>query len=201
MEPLPRAPTRNSTLSWWSDRNPPGATISLHTLAKPLLKQLYHRQALGVIAARADSPLSKEAAEMLALYLRFKYISLSTRAVVLGYLSSRAEKAEEEALIIVSGSVFTCTHELLRSSNPEVLRLACNMLENIAAYASLKHSVVELGVCEPLVALLSDTPEVDTVRATVKWWMPYRNRLDGRWPYGIRVTTVEVEDIVVEEVH
>ncbi|KAJ7433417.1 hypothetical protein FB451DRAFT_327563 [Mycena latifolia] len=123
MEPLRRWPTPHSIHSWWSDSNPPGATVSLHTLAKPILKQLYHRQAVGIIAARADFPLSNDTVEMLMPYLMFKHIFASTRAVVIGYLSLRAGKTEEEARIIVDGNILACTHELLQSSDPDLLRL------------------------------------------------------------------------------
>ncbi|KAJ7906191.1 hypothetical protein B0H13DRAFT_2021508, partial [Mycena leptocephala] len=46
MQPLRRWSTPQSVHSWWSDSNPTGATIPLHALAKPLMKRLYHRQAI-----------------------------------------------------------------------------------------------------------------------------------------------------------
>ncbi|KAJ7088071.1 hypothetical protein B0H15DRAFT_842284 [Mycena belliarum] len=212
MEPLRRWSTPQSTHSWWSDANPPGATVSLHTLAKPLLKEMYHRQAMGVIAARGASPFSREWVEMLIPYLTFKDIFAGTRVVVLDCLSSGASMDKEAARTIVDANILPCTPALLQSSDPEVLRLVCNLLENIAAHASLKEEVdnpdtrhrlvslfshksihVQTAAVEALDRIISDA-DVIVVRPTVKWWMPYRNRLDGRWPYGIRVTTVQVED-------
>jgi hypothetical protein len=70
MVPLRRWPTRESIRSWWSDSNSLGATIPLHTLSKPLLKYLYHRQALGIIVD-SRTPLSTDKIEVLTTYLEF----------------------------------------------------------------------------------------------------------------------------------
>ncbi|KAJ7937540.1 hypothetical protein B0H13DRAFT_1852512 [Mycena leptocephala] len=60
---------RRGAKNRWSDRNPPGATIPLHTLAKPLAKFLHHRQVLGIIAKARSSPLSKDIVDILTCYL------------------------------------------------------------------------------------------------------------------------------------
>jgi hypothetical protein len=69
MNTLARQRTRESYLSWWSDSNPPGATISIHTLAKPLMRLMYHRQALGFIQKNRGTPLSQETLEIYSSYL------------------------------------------------------------------------------------------------------------------------------------
>ncbi|KAJ7753650.1 armadillo-type protein [Mycena maculata] len=66
MHPLNRGETRTSILSWWSDRNPglQGPTMNLHAAAKPLMRLMYHRQALNFIEKNRSAPLSREAAEL-----------------------------------------------------------------------------------------------------------------------------------------
>jgi hypothetical protein len=70
MQPLTRQETRMNLFSWWSDRNPglQGPTINLHAVAKPLLKLMYHRQALGFIRKNRGSPLSAATLEMYSAY-------------------------------------------------------------------------------------------------------------------------------------
>jgi hypothetical protein len=67
--PLARQRTRESLLSYWSDSNPPGATISIHTLAKPLMKRMYHQQALALIKENEGMALTKEMLESYSSYL------------------------------------------------------------------------------------------------------------------------------------
>jgi hypothetical protein len=71
MNPLARQRTLESTLSWWSDSNPrpPGATISISALAKPLMRLMYHRQALRFIQKNRGTPLSQETLEIYSTYL------------------------------------------------------------------------------------------------------------------------------------
>ncbi|KAJ7191388.1 hypothetical protein GGX14DRAFT_578970 [Mycena pura] len=146
MEPVRRCSSRQSVHSWWSDSNPlrVGATIPLHTLAKPLMKEMYHRQALSFIAERALAPLSAEFVDILVTYLVYKDIFPSTRALVLAYLDFRARESEAEAQMVVDGCVLDCAVELLKSSHPGVLRRSCSILEGIARHHSLKRDVIEL---------------------------------------------------------
>ncbi|KAJ7457207.1 armadillo-type protein [Mycena galericulata] len=146
MQPqLRRWPTPQSVHSWWSDSNPPGATISLHALAKPLSKFLYHRQASGFIAKGADSPLSRETVAILTTYLTFKDIFPATRVLVLTYLGLCAGRTEDDARAIVNGNALACTVELLQSSTPDIQRLACLMLQNINRHEPLREIVAEIG--------------------------------------------------------
>ncbi|KAJ7641803.1 hypothetical protein FB45DRAFT_361932 [Roridomyces roridus] len=83
--------SRTSLRSWWSDSNPllQGPTINIHALAKPLLKRMYHRQALGFIAKDVPrQPLSKEMIEIYVSYLACKYVSLETQFAVLKHLQA-----------------------------------------------------------------------------------------------------------------
>ncbi|KAJ6562435.1 armadillo-type protein [Mycena capillaripes] len=166
MPPLQRSPTPQSIHSWWSDSNPLGATIPIHTLAKPLSKRLYHRQAIGIIAERRDSPLSKQTVEILTSYLLFKDILPSTRVLVLDHLT-QACNAEQEAQVVVEGGALGCTLELLRSSNSDILRSTCLMLESIAHHKTLKTGIIELGLCKEIVSLFSHR-NIDVQTAAVQ---------------------------------
>ncbi|KAJ7277348.1 hypothetical protein C8J57DRAFT_1223098 [Mycena rebaudengoi] len=53
MTSLTRQRTFESLRSWWSDSNLPGPTVNLHAAAKPLLRILYHRQALGIVESNS----------------------------------------------------------------------------------------------------------------------------------------------------
>ncbi|KAJ6597576.1 armadillo-type protein [Mycena vulgaris] len=152
MTTLRRWPTRESILSWWSDSNSLGATIPLHTLTKPLLKHLYHRQASGILNA---SPLSTDKIELLRTYLTFKDISPSTQVLVLDYLRLRAWLSEVEAQMIVHGSVLTHVDVLLQSSDPDIILHTCRMLRKIAYYDSLHRDILKLNPCMRVVSLLT----------------------------------------------
>ncbi|KAJ7026780.1 armadillo-type protein [Mycena alexandri] len=152
MAPLRRWATRESVLSWWSDSNSLGATIPLHTMAKPLMKHLYHRQAAGIILN--STPLSVDKLEVLTTYLNFKEISSSTKVLVLDHLRLRAWQSEEEANMIVGANTLDYVDELLQSSNPDVLLFTCRLLRNLVYYESLKPAVTESDSCSRLVSLL-----------------------------------------------
>jgi hypothetical protein len=72
MPPLTRQDTRTSIFSWWSDSNSLlryGPTINLHAAAKPLMRWMYHRQALDLFRKNEDNRLSTEIVEIYASYL------------------------------------------------------------------------------------------------------------------------------------
>jgi hypothetical protein len=70
MPPLTRQETHMSIYSWWSDSNPllKGPTINLHAVAKPLMKLMYHRQAMELIRKNRGTQLSTA---MLETYLSY----------------------------------------------------------------------------------------------------------------------------------
>ncbi|KAJ6449788.1 armadillo-type protein [Mycena sanguinolenta] len=150
MPPLQRWPTRESILSWWSDSNSLGATIPLHTLSKPLMKHLYHRQAIGLISG---SPLSMELVEVLTTYLDYKEISSSTRLLVLDHLRHRAQNSEDEAHMVVNA--LTSVKDLLHSSRPDILSHTCRLFRTLTYYESLQKPVIHLDPFPQLVSLLS----------------------------------------------
>jgi hypothetical protein len=72
---------------------------------------------------------------------------------VLDHLTIRARKTEEEAQTIVEGRAPDCALELLRSSDADILRITCNMLESIARRKGLSITIVKLGLCKAIVSL------------------------------------------------
>jgi hypothetical protein len=74
----PRQRPPGSIHSWWSNSNPglQGPTINLHVLAKPLLRRMYHRQALDLVERNRDKPLSSELLYMISGYLPWVFLWL-----------------------------------------------------------------------------------------------------------------------------
>ncbi|KAJ7641867.1 hypothetical protein FB45DRAFT_901212 [Roridomyces roridus] len=108
MKPLQRVATRSSLASWWSDSNPllhAAPTINIHALATPLMKWMYHRQAVAFIAKDAPGQtLSTEMIEIYASYLACKYVSPETQLRVLEHLDASANSDRDTALEICSCS-------------------------------------------------------------------------------------------------
>ncbi|KAJ7494132.1 armadillo-type protein [Mycena latifolia] len=131
MPPLTRQRTLESVLSWWSDSNPPGPTINLHAATKPLMRFMYHRQALGFVKRNHGLPLSPETLEIYWSYLpydflslvdfaanlppRWKYVSTATKITILEELETRAG-SEEDAHVIVHSNIVHKILEILQSS-------------------------------------------------------------------------------------
>ncbi|KAJ7094096.1 hypothetical protein C8R44DRAFT_386195 [Mycena epipterygia] len=153
MHSLTRQRTPESLHSWWSDSNPPGPTISIHTLAKPLMKLMYHRQVLGLIKKNRDTPLSTEILEIYSSYLAFRYVSPSTKTAILRELSDRAGGSEDDSRALVGSVVFSQVTELLESPDRQIRRLMCRM---VVCLALSKSSVLDANPCLQLVSLLRD---------------------------------------------
>ncbi|KAJ7928855.1 G-protein alpha subunit-domain-containing protein [Mycena leptocephala] len=128
MPPLTRQQTHTSIHSWWSDSNPglQGPTINIHTIAKPLSKRMYHRQALEFIKKSRGVPLSSETLSIFSSYLPLNYVLSSTKAAVLAELVGRAE-VEGDARAIVSSPVWDQIPQLLVSPNIKIWRSACKL--------------------------------------------------------------------------
>ncbi|KAJ7232519.1 hypothetical protein C8J57DRAFT_1250497 [Mycena rebaudengoi] len=92
MPPLTRQETFGSLRSWWLDSSPNlcSPTINLHAAAKPLMKLLYHQQALAIIGNNRDIPLSEVKVELYLSYLSCEYVSAPTKSAILEDLDWRA---------------------------------------------------------------------------------------------------------------
>ncbi|KAJ7477386.1 armadillo-type protein [Mycena latifolia] len=156
MPPLTRQPTLESVLSWWSDSNPPRATINLHAAAKPLMKLMYHRQALGFVKRNNGVPLSAETLEIYWSYVSWKYVSTLTKNTILEELETRAASEEDAHMLIYSNTVDKIV-QLRRPSSVDmgwqVRHRSAAILRNLASHSNSTSA----AVIEPLVALLRDS--------------------------------------------
>ncbi|KAJ6537686.1 hypothetical protein B0H19DRAFT_1078823 [Mycena capillaripes] len=110
MPPLTRQQTHASVHSWWSDSNPglQGPTVNIHAAAKPLMKLMYHRQALAFIRKNRSSPLSRTILETFLSYLPWDYISRFTKEAIFGELIYRTTTGVDDARAMVDSPVFDC---------------------------------------------------------------------------------------------
>ncbi|KAJ7850018.1 armadillo-type protein [Mycena olivaceomarginata] len=153
MPPLTRQESRASIYSWWSDSNSLlvyGPTINLHAAAKPLMKLMYHRQALGIIRKNRDSPLTSTILETYSSYFPWDYVSWATKAAILSELADRTMFSEVEARAVVNSPVCSHIAPMLESPHPRAQICSCRLLGNLAP------AVLELKLCEQLVVLLDD---------------------------------------------
>ncbi|KAJ7613068.1 armadillo-type protein [Roridomyces roridus] len=146
-----------SLLSWWSDSNPGlnGATVNLHTMTKPLLRFMYHRQALEYI--NNDEPLTEAMLDIFSSYLECKYVASRTKLRVLSYLTSRAEWDRQEARTIVHSSVFYEITQLLESAKAHIQVQSAGLIATLADRTSGVAPINELNrIVEKLEWLLRD---------------------------------------------
>ncbi|KAJ7267893.1 G-protein alpha subunit-domain-containing protein [Mycena rebaudengoi] len=159
MPPLSRFDTVPSIRSWWSDSNPPGATISIHAAAKPLMRYLYHRQARELVRTNQGISLSQEVVETFASYLTHKYVSHETKALVLRNLAAKSDsKVASDAPVIAKvlcgeDNIFS---DLLRSPNIEVKNSAYELLINLAHNRSAWIVCLPWTPCTPFVNVLGE---------------------------------------------
>ncbi|KAF8196794.1 armadillo-type protein [Mycena galopus ATCC 62051] len=158
MQPLTRQDSRPSIYSWWSDSNPGlrGPTINLHAAAKPLMKWMYHRQALDIIRKGRGSALSVPTLEIYSSYFPLDYVSWATKAAILSELASRTWSSEVEARAVVDSPVLLHVAQMLGSPDPGVRISSCGLLGNLLRFESVASTVWELTPCEQLVSLLGD---------------------------------------------
>ncbi|KAJ7493904.1 armadillo-type protein [Mycena latifolia] len=180
MHPLTRQPTPASVLSYWSDRNSAGPTISLHAAAKPLMRFLYHREALDFIRRCRSAPLSSEDMQIFSSYLVYKYVSLSTKTAILKELQKRVE-AESDACA-VADSFGPQFDGLLSSPDAEVRRRMCSILKALAQHETAVPATLRGKPCNRLVLLLRDEwEEVSTGAAQALYTI-------AKWPEGAQAS-------------
>ncbi|KAJ7504656.1 armadillo-type protein [Mycena galericulata] len=176
MPPLTRQPMPQSLHSEWS-HSFLGATISIHALAKPLMKVMYHGAVLDLIKRQQGIPLSTETMQIYANYLGWKYVAETTKTHILGDIDDRA-LVEPEAQIVrgwgcwilgrlafhasTRGAVVAaqpCARlvALLRDSNVDVVKGACYALSQISRDLDSATAVVAMGVLDFIPELLEST--------------------------------------------
>ncbi|KAJ7731595.1 armadillo-type protein [Mycena metata] len=159
MPPLTRQRTPQSLYSEWS-HSYLGATISIHALAKPLMKFMYHRAVLDLIKQQQGIPLSGETIQIYESYLMSKYVAETTKALILRELEYRA-RVEVEAQLVAD---FLVLYDILLDSPGVMVRSwTCWALGQLALHSSTRAVVVAVQPGAALVALLSDA-NVNIVR-------------------------------------
>ncbi|KAJ6518571.1 armadillo-type protein, partial [Mycena vulgaris] len=170
MPPLTRQRTLDSVLSWWSDSNPAGPTISIHAAAKPVMRLMYHREALALIRSKRGGPLSKETIDIYSSYLSFKYVSFETKAAILIELRDRAVSTNDAATILDSIGL-NLVEELLNSPDTEnvnVVECAADALYWIANYREGRQACVDAKILYFLQQLLlSPEPELRILMCSI----------------------------------
>ncbi|KAJ7479169.1 armadillo-type protein [Mycena latifolia] len=171
MPPLTRQRTLDSILSWWSDSNPPGPTISLHAATKPLMGFMYDRQVSAFISAQRGTAPSKEAMEIYASYLAWKYVWTSTKTAILGELANRVASDDEWRTAVLDSPIWKLLEEFLASPDSQLRSAACRLIGPLAAHGSAWNK----WPCATLVSLLRDeNPDVieraaEALHAIVVW--------------------------------
>ncbi|KAK7039973.1 putative G protein alpha chain [Favolaschia claudopus] len=119
----------SSLHSWWSDSNPnlAGPTLNIHALAKPLLKVMYHRQAMEFIKQSRETPLTSETVAILSSYLPLNYVSTSTKISILEELVDRLDIDSNAIYPIVNSPLWPHLPQLLESGNTEIWSLASQL--------------------------------------------------------------------------
>ncbi|KAF7344979.1 hypothetical protein MVEN_01660600 [Mycena venus] len=147
--------TGRSLHSWWSDRNPPGATIPLHTLAKPLSRFLHRRQVAGIIAKSQSMPLTEDVLDVLTCYLeaRDSEITSTTKIMILDELTRRAWQWEAETRTMLHKDVHFLIFRMLHSTDTGILASTCTTLGALAGWGAGKSAILKLNPQQLLVAL------------------------------------------------
>ncbi|KAJ7494084.1 hypothetical protein FB451DRAFT_1551287, partial [Mycena latifolia] len=150
MPPLTRQRTLESVLSWWSDSNPGGATINLHAAAKPLMKLLYHREALAFVKRNQGVPLTTETVEIYSSYLFESDVNdVALGFDLLWYIAYSSEGAEG----VVAANALPYLLDGLGSPSSSVRWRACQLMQVLAEHESTAAAVIELHPCKHLVSL------------------------------------------------
>ncbi|KAJ6522653.1 armadillo-type protein [Mycena vulgaris] len=174
MNSFTRQPILDSVRSWWSDSNPTGPNINIHALAKPLMKLMYHRQALDYIAKHRDTLVSRENIEICASYLRFKYVLSITKIAVLRDLIARVQSNDD----VVAGADFISSFPcaiLLEPRNANVQGWTCRLLGALANRRPGRTVTWLASVCKQLVSLLQDESENVRLETFLALWSIARN--------------------------
>ncbi|KAJ6569291.1 armadillo-type protein [Mycena capillaripes] len=176
MPPLARQQTHTSIHSWWSNSNPglQGPTINLHSVAKPLMRFMYHQQAVKFIKANGGSLLSREVVDIFSAYLSYKYVSPSTKIAVLQELFKNTFEQGYACAVAESG-IFSCLLELVGFPNAKVRKHTCLLVGQLVAHESTALTTRQLELCEQMVSLLHD--EDIGVTAAAAFALSYFSRL------------------------
>ncbi|KAJ7491406.1 armadillo-type protein [Mycena galericulata] len=182
MQTSQRPQSRPSIYSWWSDSNPGlhGPTMNIHTAAKPLMRFMYHRQALDFVKRNQGVGLSTETVEIYSTYLSYKHILPSTKAAVLKELYDRAEvQSDAWAMVESESPILSEVPVLLASPDAEVRKWTCWMVGRLAYHESTAPAILRDVSCTSLVSLLRRGDEAAV----------YALSRISHWPDGAQAAT------------
>ncbi|KAF7300159.1 hypothetical protein MKEN_01339400 [Mycena kentingensis (nom. inval.)] len=155
MSALQRPETPVSLHSWWSDSNSVGATIPLHILTKPLIRRLYHQQAMNLLEQINGEPLSGASMDALKPYLFYKEVGANTRAVVLERLIREYGEHPEETPPWLTGDVcdfaIAVVEDGAQTASFRLLAAACRLLACLAMMdEDARETLRQMGLAELL---------------------------------------------------
>ncbi|KAJ7494019.1 hypothetical protein FB451DRAFT_1551265 [Mycena latifolia] len=152
MPPFTRQQTWQSVRSWWSDSNPAGATIDLHAATKPLMKLMYHRQALRFVKRNRDVPLTPETGDILELRVVRPDSHGDDVGFVFDFLTDFA-LSSEGAEGVVAAQVPDYLLDGLGSPNGHVRLAACLLTQALARHECTAAAIITVNPCNQLMAL------------------------------------------------
>ncbi|KAJ7633211.1 armadillo-type protein [Roridomyces roridus] len=132
-----------------------GPTINLHTMTKPLLRLMYHRQALEYI--KNNELLTEAMLDIYSSYLECKYVASRTKLSVLSHLVYKSRRNIEEAQSVVDSSVFSAIPQLVESPNPHIRRESVKLINTLADHKSVVAPINALNqIADKMGLLLCD---------------------------------------------
>ncbi|KAK7049192.1 hypothetical protein R3P38DRAFT_3175444 [Favolaschia claudopus] len=119
-----------SLLSYWSDSMSVGPNLPLHTLSKPVIRFLYHRQVQKFIAANENVVLSDEMMQLVEVYLGYQYLAAATKEMIILHLSRRLLSLEPKECFRMVNVFCICLPNLVEclESPRQRLREAARLL-------------------------------------------------------------------------
>ncbi|KAF7369622.1 hypothetical protein MVEN_00293000 [Mycena venus] len=151
----------------WSDSKPPGATISIHAVAKPLMRLMYHQQASKYMKQDRNLPLSRENVNMYLSWLEYKYVGTATKKKILEYIARKKKLSDADAFEVAQTLLLNSdvVHAFLQAADTQLQIYACDVLVNLATNTSSAPVVLQLNPCGRLVSFLRGSDATLTARA------------------------------------
>ncbi|KAF7309140.1 hypothetical protein MKEN_01116100 [Mycena kentingensis (nom. inval.)] len=126
--------TPQSVYSWWSDRNSTGATINLHTAAKPLMWIMYQRQARALIKRERRVLLSARLMDDFEGYICYKHVPAKAKEQILEDLIRRSTTRTDAYFLVsrIAQHPAAILPTLLAHPVTSLRNRACRLMESLA---------------------------------------------------------------------
>ncbi|KAJ7744881.1 hypothetical protein B0H16DRAFT_1463023 [Mycena metata] len=143
--------TRERTYQSLHSESSLGPKTSIHTLAKPLMKVMYHRAVLDLIQRQRGVPLTPGTMHIYESYLVREYVAKATKRSILGEIYDRA-LLEGEAPVVAD---FLVSYDaLLDSTDVAIRNWTCWILAALSCHSSTRGAVIAIQPCARLITLL-----------------------------------------------